>query len=356
MSKMKRILVIEDNDDMRDNIAEILELANYDVKVAENGKVGVDKAKSSNPDLIICDIMMPELDGYGVLYLLSRDPQTSSIPFIFLTAKADKSEQRKGMNLGADDYLTKPFEEMELLSAIEGRLQRSEKFKADFQPNLEGFSGFIDEAKALEELAKLSENRKSKAYKKKETVFYEGDYPNAVFMVTSGKVRTFKMNNEAKEYNTGLYGEGDFIGYMAVLEGGDYVETAEALETSEILRIPKEDFLDLLHKNRDVAARFIKMLAKNVVEKESQLLQLAYDSVRKRVADALVSLYKKYQKEEDGHFKISISRSDLASMVGTSPETVIRTLSEFKEEGLITTSGAAIDIEEIDKLANLRIC
>ncbi|MBT6439617.1 MAG: response regulator, partial [Flavobacteriales bacterium] len=332
-----------------------LELANYEVSTAENGKVGVDKARNSSPDLIICDIMMPELDGYGVLYLISSDPQTSSIPFIFLTAKADKSDQRKGMNLGADDYLTKPFEEMELLSAIESRLSRSEKFKSDFDSSASGFAGFMDEAKAMSELTKLSENRKSTVYKKKDTVFYEGDYPNAVFFINKGKIRTFKMNNDAKEYSTGLYGEGDFIGYMAILEGGDHEESAETLEATEILKIPKEDFLDLLHKNRDVAARFIKILAKNVVDKEQQLLNLAYDSVRKRVADALVALHEKYQVDEEKKFNIAISRSDLASMVGTSPETVIRTLSEFKDEGLITSSGTAINIEEIEILKNLRI-
>ena len=113
----KRILFIEDDKIIRENTAEILELANYEVTTAENGKVGVEKAKDIHPDLIICDIMMPELDGYGVLYLLGKDPQTSSIPFIFLSAKADKSDVRKGMALGADDYLTKPFDEMDLLKA-----------------------------------------------------------------------------------------------------------------------------------------------------------------------------------------------------------------------------------------------
>lgn len=352
---MKKILLIEDNENMRENIEEILELANYDVVTAENGKVGVDKARQISPDLIICDIMMPELDGYGVLYLLSRNPQTSSIPFIFLTAKADKSDQRKGMNLGADDYLTKPFEEMELLNAVESRIKRNEKFRVNFDEKSSGFGNFIDEVKGLAELETLLEDRKSIIYKKKNTIFYEGDYPNAVFYVNKGKVRTFKMNNDAKEYSVGLYGEGDFIGYMALLEGGDHMETAETIEASEILKIPRQDFLDLLHKNRDVSARFIKMLAKNIAEKEQQLLNLAYDSVRKRVADALVNLHDKYQKEKETDFNISISRSDLASMVGTSPETVIRTLSEFKDEGLIESSGATINISSVEKLKRLRI-
>src|SRR4051812_20977154 len=105
---MKKILLIEDNAGIRENTSEILSLANYSVITAENGKVGVELAQRERPDLIICDIMMPELDGYGVLHILGKKDDTASIPFIFLTAKTEKTDIRKGMNLGADDYLTKP--------------------------------------------------------------------------------------------------------------------------------------------------------------------------------------------------------------------------------------------------------
>ncbi|MEM9986339.1 MAG: response regulator, partial [Bacteroidota bacterium] len=121
---MKRILLIEDNPGMRENTAEILELADYEVLTAQHGKEGVALAKEHLPDLIICDIMMPELDGYGVLRMLGANKDTSSIPFIFLTAKAEKSDFRRGMNLGADDYITKPFDDVELLDAIEMRLKK----------------------------------------------------------------------------------------------------------------------------------------------------------------------------------------------------------------------------------------
>tara|TARA_B100000809_G_C15140550_1_gene533015 strand:- start:5403 stop:6464 length:1062 start_codon:yes stop_codon:yes gene_type:complete len=350
----KTILLIEDNLEMRENTAEIMELASYKVITAIDGKDGVSKAKEHQPDLIICDIMMPEMDGYGVLYILSKDPNTCAIPFVFLTAKAEKQEFRKGMNLGADDYITKPFEEMELLSVIESRLERNELFKAGYEQSLQGLTTFIDEAKGIEELNKLSENRKVRIYKKKEIIFYEGDFANAIYFVSSGKVRTYKINEAAKEYSVDLYGPGDFIGYLSILEGSDYKESAEAMEETEIFKIPKEDFTELLFKNRDISNSFIKMLAHNVLEKEEKLLNLAYDSVRKRVADALVELQKKYSKNTNENFAISISRNELASMVGTSPETVIRTLSDFKEEKLITIKGSKIAIVKFEALAHLR--
>ena len=350
----KTILLIEDNLEMRENTAEIMELASYKVITAIDGKDGVSKAKEYQPDLIICDIMMPEMDGYGVLYILSKDPNTCAIPFVFLTAKAEKQEFRKGMNLGADDYITKPFEEMELLSVIESRLERNELFKVGYEQNLHGLTTFIDEAKGLEELNKLSENRKVRIYKKKEIIFYEGDFANAIYFVSSGKVRTYKINEDAKEYSVDLYGPGDFIGYLSILEGSDYKESAEAMEETEIFKIPKEDFTELLFKNRDISNSFIKMLAHNVLEKEEKLLNLAYDSVRKRVADSLVVLQKKYSKNTNENFAISISRNELASMVGTSPETVIRTLSDFKEEKLIEIKGSKITIVKFEALEHLR--
>src|SRR4051812_2553809 len=123
---MKKIVLIEDNTEVRENIAEILELAKFEVKTAQNGKLGVELAVAEKPDLIICDIMMPELDGYGVLHLLGRNPETASIPFIFLTAKTERTDIRKGMEMGADDYLTKPFDDIELLNAIEARFRKND--------------------------------------------------------------------------------------------------------------------------------------------------------------------------------------------------------------------------------------
>lgn len=351
---MKKILLIEDNMEIRENTAEILELAHYKVDTAENGKIGVEMAKEMLPDLIICDIMMPELDGYGVLHIVGKDPHTASIPFIFLTAKAEKSDYRKGMNMGADDYLTKPFDEMELLDAIEVRLKKNDTIRKEFSQDINGLNEFLQKARGLDQLNELSERCKTRVYKKKDIVFREGEYSNYLYFVNSGKMKTFKMNDDGKEYVTGLHKSGDFIGYLALLEDSDYTETATVLEEAEIGIIPRQDFLALLYKNRDVAQKFIKMMSSNLVEKEAQLLNLAYDTVRKRVADALLLLQERYREQGDKDFQIAISRDDLASLVGTAKESVIRTLSEFKKDKVIDITSNKIIILQPDQLARLK--
>ena len=172
---MKKILLIEDNDEIRDNTVEILELTMYNVISAPDGKAGVEKAIEHKPDLIICDIMMPELDGYGVLHMLGKNSNTANIPFIFLTAKTDKSDIRKGMNMGADDYLTKPFDEAELLSAVETRLKKYDVFNREFSRTLEGLNDFILKAKSVEELKQISANLKVRNFRKKDLIYLEGD-------------------------------------------------------------------------------------------------------------------------------------------------------------------------------------
>ena len=126
---MTKILVIEDEEAVRENLLDLLESENFETITAANGAIGIDLAVSAVPDLILCDMMMPEIDGYGVLKALRQEPLTATIPFIFLTAKSAKSDFRQGMDMGADDYLTKPFTRAELLSAIINRLERQATLK-----------------------------------------------------------------------------------------------------------------------------------------------------------------------------------------------------------------------------------
>src|SRR5436190_2650582 len=133
---MRKILVIEDEPEMRRNIAALLRYRDYQPIEAENGRKGVELARREKPDLILCDVMMPELDGYGVLQALQQDATLRLIPFVFLTAKGDKDDLRSGMNLGADDYLTKPVANADLVQAIETRLRRSQQqAKREFKPD-----------------------------------------------------------------------------------------------------------------------------------------------------------------------------------------------------------------------------
>lgn len=350
---MNKVVVIEDNHDMRENISEMLTLADYEVATASNGKEGVELVKKELPDLIICDIMMPELDGYGVLYYLSKNPETSAIPFIFLSAKAERADMRKGMNMGADDYLTKPFEEMELLEAVETRLSRKKQFESvHSQSNKwDSFKNVVGELAGLES---LKNEAKVKNFKRKEAIYEVGDGPKFLYYVVSGRVRNFKVTSEAKEFVTSIYGKGEFFGYTELLTEQAYNESASAIDDASLALIPKEEFEQLISSNRDVSINFIKLLANNVMERENNLVSLAYNTVRKRVADALCVLYDKFKGKHAEVVEITVSRDELASIVGTATESVIRILSEFKSDGYITTKGSLITVYKIDELRNYK--
>ncbi len=348
---MQRVLLIEDNDEIRENTAEILELANYKVATAPNGKLGVEMALETAPDLIICDVMMPVLDGYGVLHLIQKNESLKNIPFIFLTAKAERSDFRKGMEMGADDYITKPFTDIELLTAIESRLKKAVQQQKLFETGNTLSTG--DEPGNLKSMQALVENSPVNIYKKKQLIYGEGNHPVRLFCIQKGKVKTFKTNDDGKELTVGLYGEGDYIGYTAIVEGTIYKETAEAIEDTTLAIIAREDFEKLLRTNKEVSQQFIQLLAQSVTDREKQLVGIAYNSLRKRVAEALVLLQKKYTNNNEGKFSIHISREDLAHIAGTATESIIRTLSDFKSEKLIDIKEGSIIILDEKRLAAL---
>lgn len=344
---MKRILVIEDNLDVRENIAEILSLSGYETITAENGKIGAANALADPPDLILCDIMMPELDGYGVLHILSRQAATADVPFIFLTAKAEKEDFRRGMSLGADDYITKPFDDALLLQAIENRLKKSERLRAASEQDGGSLERFIDEARAMEAINHLSENRELRHYKKKDPIFKEGEHPRWLYFVESGKVKIYKTSDDGRELIVKVAQQGDFLGFLALFKEDSYTESAAALEDCSIKLVPKQDFAALVFGNRDVNARFIKMLACHIAEREQQLIELAYNSVRKRVATTLTHLV-----DQSGP-SIQLLREDLAALAGTAKETLIRTLTDFKNEGMVEIKDGVVTVLKLDKLREM---
>lgn len=350
---MKKILLIDDNEDIRNNTAEILELSNYTVITAANGKKGLELAIREQPDLIICDIMMPELDGFGVLHAIHNNETLKNTPFIFLTAKSERSDFRKGMEQGADDYITKPFNGTELLNAVESRIKKNVLLRQEIAPGMEGFHHLMSVSSGNQELRNLTEGRNINRYKKKQIVYTETNHPNRLFYVLKGKVKAYKTNDDGKELVTELYSPGDFLGHIALLEGSVYKDTAAAMEETELAIIPREDFDQLMHNNPEIAQKFIKLLAGNVSNLENKLLGLAYDSLRKKVANALIILQKKYQDDSGSAFIIDINRESLATIAGTAKESLIRTLSDFKNEKLVEIEEGRIHILNQAKLENL---
>ncbi len=343
---MPTILLIEDNTLIRENTTELLILAGFEVLTAENGETGVTLALTTKPDLVVCDIMMPELDGYGVLQIFNQNPNLAGIPFIFLTAKTEQADRRRGMALGADDYLNKPFDKAELLEAIAGRLNRFQHLRPDYDLKANGLTEFLDDARAIGNLDSLSADRKTRLVRKKQDIYREGDEPTRVYFVKAGRVKTVKSTAGGKELITGIYGAGEFFGYLALLERTTHSDSAVAIDDSELVYIPQDDFALLLLRNAKVGEQFIRLLAGRVSEREEQLLAMAYNSIRRRVADTLLRLQEQIAPEE----AIKISRDDLASMVGTAPESLTRTLSELKQNNLIEVTSHTVRVIEPEKL------
>lgn len=344
-----KILIIEDNDDIRESTAEILGLAGYDVLLADNGKTGVELAQQHLPDLIICDIMMPDLDGYGVLYMLGKNSETEVIPFIFLTAKTERIDMRKGMEMGADDYLTKPFDDIELLNSIESRLHKKNKQKEFYTHGLKRLDEMVGNANDVKELKNLVELKKIRNIKKGQVIFYDGDSVQGLYLVLSGKIKAAKVSEDGREFLTGIYQNDEYFGIHDALVGNTHTEIAAAMEDSSICMLKKEQVDQVLNTYPMLAMQFIRLLSSSLKQKDEELVQLAYHSVRKRLAKTLLRI-----KDINQNSVFKISRDDLAAMAGMATETVSRTLSDFKEEKIILKKGSEIQISDEQKLMMMR--
>ncbi len=349
---MPLLLLIEDHQIIRENTAQLLELAGYTVQTAENGELGVQRALVTRPDLVICDIMMPVLDGYGVLQIFNQHPLLTGVPFIFLTAKTELADRRRGMALGADDYVSKPFEKADLLSAVNGRLSRFQQLKPELPPEIplsgEGLQQFLEEAQQTGDLASLSLDRKPHLIRKKQNIYLEGDESTRLYFVQRGRVKTVKTTDGGKELIVGLHGPGEFFGYLPLLQRTPHGDSAIAVDESELLYIPKDDFTELVSRNPAVGQQFVRLLAGQVSGQAELLLSLAYNSIRRRVADLLVQLHEQAGGQADA--TIQLTRDDMAALVGTAPESLSRTLNEFKQDGLIALTTHLIQVLEPDKL------
>lgn len=346
---MKTILLIEDDRALRENTEELLELSGYSVLTASNGKIGIEAAKENLPDIIICDIMMPVIDGYGVLENLSSDKTTKQIPFIFLSAKTEHEEIRKGMDLGADDYLTKPFEEENLISAIESRLAKFEILNQPTDTTSINHGVSEDELPTLHELKNFfDDNGDLVNFGQGDTIYQEGSRSTKIYLILKGLVKTYNMDAAGKELITSLYRADDFLGFTSFLNNTVYHESATAMEPVVLAGISKENLKDILGKNENISLQLMELLTEKITLFKGQLLQMAYSSVRKKTAQTLLQFANIMNTKPEEPIKIS--RTDLASVAGIAPESLIRTLSGFKKEGLIDIEGRNIRIKQLKAL------
>ena len=346
---MKTILLIEDDTVLRENTAELLEFANYKVATAANGRLGITIAMASPPDIVVCDIMMPELDGYGVLQELASHESTKNIPFIFLSAKTEQKEIRKGMDLGADDYLTKPFDDENLISAIESRLAKAELLRSKLDSSLKNHKSKEQQIRTLNELKNFFDDYgKIESYKEEEVIYRERNRSSKIFLILKGVVKCHKVDENGKELITSLHPTDDFLGFTSFLDNVPYEESATAIEDVELAGISKERLKAVLEKNHTISLELMRLLTEDITEIKEQLLQMAYSSVRKKTAQTLLQFAEIMSRKPDD--PINISRNDLASVAGIAPESFIRTLSGFKKEGLIAIEGRNIRIMDLPAL------
>ncbi|QSS97689.1 response regulator [Psychroflexus sp. ALD_RP9] len=339
----KKILLIEDDQTVRENTAEILELSDYTVETAQNGEIGITKVEGFMPDIIVCDIMMPKVDGYDVLKAVSNNPKTQAIPFIFLSAKTDHKDIRKGMDLGADDYLTKPFEEDELISAIESRLAKTKILQSQNSANnnLQSFEALKEKIKDFE----------LKVYQAGEHIYEAGQTANKVYLIEHGVVKTHQIEENGKELTTALFRDDNFFGHISFTKTTNFIENATALEKTKLYEISLDDFKNFFVQSPQVMFEFIDTLGDSLNETKTQLLEMAYSSVKKKTAQTILLFAERLKKNKLK--QIRISRADLAAVAGIASESLIRTLSTFKKEGIIDVEGRNIKINDFEALKNI---
>lgn len=344
---MNKILIIEDHLEVRENLQELLELCHYDVISAPNGEKGLELALSRQPDLILCDIMMPGIDGYEVLSTLTQHPETAAIPFIFLSAKADKTDIRKGMQQGADDYLTKPFEEEELLKAIEARLRKSHLLKPDLPLSSDGLHSFLFHARKEGGLRLDTEVMAGiKKFRPGQAIFQDGQNPDHLFFLASGKVRMYRPEQADDMTLSSFFERGSFFGYEALIQGTSYLHCAEAVEMSEISLISKSDFFLLLLHNRTFSVRFIQMIANRVADRERQLLGMVMALSHRTVAQTILELFSVQtgKKEDVIPMEALQSRAQVASL------NLTLALRHFGREKVINFGPEGIQVLDSQKL------
>jgi CRP-like cAMP-binding protein len=352
--KMKStILIFESNKSRLKHLADVLKFGDYVVIPAENWSDWISLESKIKPDLIICNLLIPDMDGFGIFHLLSRNSATADIPFIFLSEKFDIAIFRKVMVMGADDFITIPFEDLELLQAVEIRLKKNKKIKSLFGDFKKGEEDFFERGSLLNEFQKYSDSHSRKFLKKKELLFLEGSHPFELYYIIKGGLKTYRLSQDGKQLITGLHYSRQFVGYLPLLNRTPYQESAQAMSSTEVYVIPKDDFEKMVFHNRQVASHFIRLISSDLFEMEKRLMELAYSSIRQRLAITLVNLYNQQKVGEKLAPCILISRMDLSNILGTAHESLNRIIAEFKNEGLLEIIEGGFKIPKLEKLQEL---
>lgn len=351
---MKTVLVIEDDAALRENTAEILELSKYAVITASNGLKGVAMAEKHKPDIIVCDIMMPELDGYGVLNILASKKSCQHIPFIFLSVKGENEDIRKGMNMGADDYITKPFTDVDLLSVIENRLTKSRYSQSSVTiKDIVASEEFEGDIKTLNDLKNyFDDNGALFEFDKDDIIYREGDHTNYIYLIKKGAVKCYQIDEQGKELVTALFKEDDLFGYTSFTHNAPHKETATAIDDTMLYGVSIIEFISILENNHKVVLELIELLADNLSTLKEQLLEMAYSSVNKKTATTILKFAEKINHKPGDSIKVS--RSDLASVAGIASETFVRALTILKNDGIVEADGKNFKVIDIEKLRKIK--
>jgi len=345
---MKKILLIEDDEEFRASTVDILSLSNYEVQACKNGKEGVQKSLSWKPDLIICDIILPKLDGYGVLRVLRNSEFLKDVLIICITGHQEIEHYRKCMEFGADDFLLKPFSPTELLKAIETRFDRHSIHSEHLTTQSSTGRKKYDDI-----LAKVLEGRPVVPGRKGSPMFEAGQTPRFACYVISGMIRTIRFDFSGKELTTGIFTKGKFVGLSEALQGIPFMDSAIVLQNSELILIPIVDFLQITHREPVFLSSLVNQLALDVISNNQLLINLAYQDMRGKVALALLRLYQFYKKDNPQVTHVKQPRAIIASMAGVAKESATRTMIDFVEEGIVEVTPEGYRILNFERLERL---
>jgi len=345
ITRMKNILLIGEGCDTDNNTKEILTLSNFNVLSAQNPAAAAAIASKNAPDLLVCDLSGS--DARTTLSSVQLEPALKNIPLIVFTTDTDKASTRRIMDLGADDYLIKPFEGIELLRAVDACLEKQQRRLKSPRPANTANPDPPDPQPWR------PADREPQYFRKKKMLYAEGHRASQVWYIVDGKVKTYLVHPDGKELITGIHSPGDCVGYTAVLGRGAHTDNAQILEDAQLIGISRHEFLSILQSDSTFARQLVHWLAKSAGEKEAGLLSLAYNSLRKKVANGILHLADNLQQQQEGKRYITISRENLAAFVGSAPESLTRTLGDFRKEGLIDITDGRIWLLNEEKLKNM---